>query len=74
MGKRIYAYSSYFIEDLVSILAKTLREQSYTSFESESIWIPNAGMESYLTLELARHNSICSGVELFFPARFLKRF
>ncbi len=59
------------LERLADRLAESLRESDVGPFGSEVVLVQNRGMARWLSLAIARRNSVCAGVRFPFPAEFL---
>ena len=67
-----FLYYSNQSERLTQKLAELLSQQALSPFQKELVLIQTPSMEQHLSLSLAEHNGICSGISFSFPARFLK--
>lgn len=70
----MFVYRSNRLEELVDELSVVLRHKPSRVLEPELILIQSAGMERYLSRELARRLGILAGVNFPFPRAFLRGF
>ena len=67
-----FIYYSNEIEKLSLQLSKILIKAPIGAFQQEIVLIPGTGMGNFLSLFIARFCGICSGIQFWFPTRFLK--
>ncbi|MGD2188067.1 MAG: exodeoxyribonuclease V subunit gamma, partial [Desulfobacterales bacterium] len=60
------------LEILAEQLAHLMKTPLPTHFDAELIIVQSTGMERWVSLELAKHNGICSNVQFPFPNSFLE--
>ena len=60
-------------ETLVDALASKVREDPLSPFETETIVVPSRGVESWLTLELARRVGVWANPSFPFPRRVIEQ-
>ena len=65
-------FTSNKLEILVEQLAQMMKTPVTSSLAAEIVVVQSAGMERWISLELARHNGICANVRFPFPNSFLE--
>ena len=63
-------HQSNRLERLAEVLADCCRAPLHSAFAAESIVVPNAGMQRWLSLRLAERLGICANVRFALPAAF----
>ena len=65
-------FTSNKLEILADQLARMVRTPVSSTFAAEIIVVQSAGMQRWISLELAKHNGICANVRFPFPNFFLE--
>ena len=65
-------FTSNKLEILAEQLAQMVRTPVSSTFAAEIIVVQSAGMERWISLELAKHNGICANFQFPFPNSFLE--
>ncbi|MGD2150067.1 MAG: exodeoxyribonuclease V subunit gamma, partial [Desulfobacterales bacterium] len=65
-------YTSNHMEILAQQLARMVREPLPSPLVPEIIVVQSRGMERWVSMEIARHNSICANCSFLFPNLFLQ--
>ena len=65
-------YTSNNIKNLTELFAEHLLIDPVSPFQKEIVLIQSASIEYYLSLELAKLNNICAGINFIFVSNFIK--
>jgi exodeoxyribonuclease V gamma subunit len=65
-------FTSNKLEILAEQLAQMVRTPVASALSAEIIVVQSAGMERWISLELAKHNGICANFQFPFPNSFLE--
>lgn len=69
----MFVHQSNSLRVLIDALAEQLRDPERRLFERPQVMIQSAGMERYLSRELARRHGVVLGIEFPYPRAFLEQ-